>query len=151
MCPDEPRSRWWHDGWWLGVGNELRMVYCDHYHRDSRYFGYRLYDETKVKIRKGKKIHYKTILGASYFLMGKKVFDQIKSFEVKKVCRGDITLTSQKWDLSLYFNLVGVSCMTATANRSPQLSDMFRQRGSKVVLGGFHPTILPQEAIQMTF
>jgi len=31
--------------------------------------------------------------------------------------------------------------MTATANRSYQLSDMFRQRGSKVVLGGIHPTI----------
>ena len=46
------------------------------------------------------------------------------------------------------FDLVGISCMTATANRSYQLSDMFRQRGSKVVLGGIHPTILPQEAIQ---
>jgi len=38
--------------------------------------------------------------------------------------------------------------MTATTNRSYQLSDIFRQRGSKVVLGGIHPTILPQEAIQ---
>jgi radical SAM superfamily enzyme YgiQ (UPF0313 family) len=46
------------------------------------------------------------------------------------------------------FDLVGISCMTATANRSYQLSDMFRQGGSKVVLGGIHPTILPQEAIQ---
>src|SRR4030065_1588172 len=51
-------------------------------------------------------------------------------------------------DFSLDFDLVGISCMTATANRSYQLSDMFRQRGSKVVLGGIHPTILPQEAIQ---
>ena len=51
-------------------------------------------------------------------------------------------------DFSLEFDLVGISCMTATANRSYQLSDMFRQRGSKVVLGGIHPTILPQEAIQ---
>jgi radical SAM superfamily enzyme YgiQ (UPF0313 family) len=51
-------------------------------------------------------------------------------------------------DFSLEFDLVGISCMTATANRSYQLADMFRQRGSKVVLGGIHPTILPQEAIQ---
>lgn len=51
-------------------------------------------------------------------------------------------------DFSLDFDLVGISCMTATANRSYQLSDMYRQRGSKVVLGGIHPTILPQEAIQ---
>lgn len=53
MFPDG-QSRWWHDGWWLGMGNELRMVFYDHY-RDSRYFGYRLYDETKVKILKSKK------------------------------------------------------------------------------------------------
>ena len=39
------------------------------------------------------------------------MFDQIKSFAVNKVCRGDITLTLQKWDLSLYFDLVGNSCM----------------------------------------
>src|SRR4030043_175005 len=51
-------------------------------------------------------------------------------------------------DFSLDFDLVGISCMTATANRSYQLSDRYRQRGSKVVLGGIHPTILPQEAIQ---
>ena len=51
-------------------------------------------------------------------------------------------------DYALDFDLVGISCMTATANRSYQLADRYRQRGSKVVLGGIHPTILPQEALQ---
>jgi len=51
-------------------------------------------------------------------------------------------------DFSLDFDLVGISCMTATANRSYQLADRYRQKGSKVVLGGIHPTILPEEAIQ---
>ena len=51
-------------------------------------------------------------------------------------------------DFSRDFDLVGISCMTATANRSYQLADRYRQRGSKVVLGGIHPTILPEEAIQ---
>jgi radical SAM superfamily enzyme YgiQ (UPF0313 family) len=63
----------------------------------------------------------------------------------------DITVVDEEIreiDFSLDFDLVGISCMTATANRSYQVSDMFRQRGSKVVLGGIHPTILPQEAIQ---
>jgi radical SAM superfamily enzyme YgiQ (UPF0313 family) len=63
----------------------------------------------------------------------------------------DITVVDEEIreiDFSLNFDLVGISCMTATANRSYQLSDMFRKRGSKVVLGGIHPTILPQEAIQ---
>jgi radical SAM superfamily enzyme YgiQ (UPF0313 family) len=63
----------------------------------------------------------------------------------------DITVVDEEIreiDFSLDFDLVGISCMTATANRSYQLSDMFRQRGSTVVFGGIHPTILPQEAIQ---
>jgi len=63
----------------------------------------------------------------------------------------EITLVDEEIkeiDSSLNFDLVGISCMTATANRSYQLSDRYRQRGSKVVLGGIHPTILPQEAIQ---
>jgi len=63
----------------------------------------------------------------------------------------DITVVDEEIreiDFSLDFDLVGISCMTATANRSYQLSDLFRQKGSKVVLGGIHPTILPQEAIQ---
>ena len=51
-------------------------------------------------------------------------------------------------DFSLDFDLVGISCMTATANRSYQLADRYRQKGSNVVLGGIHPTILPEEAIQ---
>jgi radical SAM superfamily enzyme YgiQ (UPF0313 family) len=63
----------------------------------------------------------------------------------------DITVVDEEIreiDFSLDFDLVGITCMTATANRSYQLSDMFRERGSKVVLGGIHPTILPQEAIR---
>jgi len=50
----------------------------------------------------------------------------------------DITVVDEEIreiDFSFDFDLVGISCMTATANRSYQLSDMFRQRGSKVVLG----------------
>lgn len=47
ICPEDRRSRWWHDGWWLGLGNELRMDFCRHY-RLYRYFWYRLYDEAKV-------------------------------------------------------------------------------------------------------
>jgi radical SAM superfamily enzyme YgiQ (UPF0313 family) len=46
-----------------------------------------------------------------------------------------------------YYDLVGISCMTATAPRAYQLSSVFRKKGAKVVLGGIHPTVLPQEAI----
>jgi len=51
-------------------------------------------------------------------------------------------------DFSKSYDLVGITCMTATARRSYELADLFRSRGSTVVLGGIHPTVLPQEAIQ---
>lgn len=43
-------------------------------------------------------------------------------------------------------DLVGISCMTANAPRAYDIARHFRQRGKKVVLGGVHPTILPDEA-----
>jgi radical SAM superfamily enzyme YgiQ (UPF0313 family) len=51
-------------------------------------------------------------------------------------------------DLDADCNLVGISCMTANAPRAYQLSREFRKRGKTVVLGGVHPTILPEEALQ---
>ena len=63
----------------------------------------------------------------------------------------DITITdeeSEEIDFSKDYDLVGITSMTATANRAYQLADIYREKGSKVVLGGIHPTILPQEAIQ---
>ena len=43
-------------------------------------------------------------------------------------------------------DLVGISCMTANAPRAYLLAREFRERGRKVVLGGVHPSILPEEA-----
>lgn len=45
-------------------------------------------------------------------------------------------------------DLVGISCMTANAPRAYRFAQEFRKRGKKVVLGGIHPTILPDEALQ---
>jgi len=45
-------------------------------------------------------------------------------------------------------DLVGISCMTANSTRAYELSTEFRKRGKTVVLGGVHPTILPDEALQ---
>lgn len=65
----------------------------------------------------------------------------------------DIALTlvdeqTGRLDPSQDFDLVGITAITATANRAYQLADSYRERGSKVVLGGVHPTFLPEEAIQ---
>ena len=45
-------------------------------------------------------------------------------------------------------DLVGISCMTANAPRSYVLAEQFRLRGKTVVMGGVHPTILPEEALE---
>lgn len=45
------------------------------------------------------------------------------------------------------FDLVGVTCMTAAAPRAYALARIFRDRGIPVVLGGMHPTLMPEEAL----
>ncbi|TRX54872.1 B12-binding domain-containing radical SAM protein [Fulvivirga sp. M361] len=51
-------------------------------------------------------------------------------------------------DLGYDCDLVGISCMTANAPRAYELCQEFKKRGKTVVLGGVHPTILPDEALQ---
>lgn len=53
---------------------------------------------------------------------------------------------TEKLDYNIDCDLVGITCMTATANRAYAISREFMKRGKKVVLGGIHPTVLPQEA-----
>ena len=50
-------------------------------------------------------------------------------------------------DFDKQYDLVGISCMTTSAPRAYQLSAAFRKNGAKVVLGGIHPTVMPEEAI----
>ena len=51
-------------------------------------------------------------------------------------------------DLEEECDLVGISCMTSNATRAYQLAGEFRKRGRAVVLGGVHPTLLPDEALE---
>lgn len=44
------------------------------------------------------------------------------------------------------FDLVGITAMTHQAFRAYEIADRFRERGVPVVLGGIHPTVLPDEA-----
>jgi radical SAM superfamily enzyme YgiQ (UPF0313 family) len=43
-------------------------------------------------------------------------------------------------------DLIGISAITGTAPRAYELADHFRRRGLPVVLGGVHPTLMPEEA-----
>lgn len=45
-------------------------------------------------------------------------------------------------------DLVGISVDSKTARRAYDIADRYRSRGIKVVLGGIHPTAMPDEALE---
>ncbi len=49
--------------------------------------------------------------------------------------------------LDLDADLIAMSVETFTAHRAYQLADHFRANGQRVVMGGYHPTFLPNEAL----
>jgi radical SAM superfamily enzyme YgiQ (UPF0313 family) len=51
-------------------------------------------------------------------------------------------------ELSDNFDLVAISSFTARILDAYTLADQFRQRGTTVVLGGLHVTVLPDEAVE---
>jgi len=51
-------------------------------------------------------------------------------------------------DFSKAYDLVAISSITLHVQRSYDVADEFRKRGIPVVLGGYHPSALPDEAIQ---
>ncbi|MGB4599460.1 MAG: radical SAM protein [Trichlorobacter sp.] len=69
-------------------------------------------------------------------------------------------VTPQQWDVAFHddairpvdfdsdADLIALTAMTAQANRAYQLADAFRARGKTVVMGGFHASNLPDEALQ---
>jgi len=48
--------------------------------------------------------------------------------------------------LDLEADLICITCITGTASRCYAYADYFRHKGIPVVLGGVHPTMMPQEA-----
>ena len=46
------------------------------------------------------------------------------------------------------YDLVGIGCMTQQAARAYQIADKFRTMGIPVVMGGIHPSSIPEETIQ---
>ncbi|MDD2500551.1 MAG: radical SAM protein [Geobacter sp.] len=81
---------------------------------------------------------------------------QLPSLSLKQVA----AVTPPEWEVLLAdevqeeidfegeYDLVGITAMTHQAVRAYQIADRFRARGIPVVLGGIHPTVLPDEAIQ---
>jgi len=45
------------------------------------------------------------------------------------------------------FDLVGITAMTHQATRAYEIADQFRAQGVAVIMGGMHPTVMPDEAL----
>ena len=50
-------------------------------------------------------------------------------------------------DIDQNVDLVGITVLTELALRAYHIGDTYRQKGVKVVMGGIHPTVLPDEAL----
>lgn len=53
---------------------------------------------------------------------------------------------NQDIDFDENADLIGITCYTMTAPRVYEIADEFRKRGKTVILGGYHPTAMPEEA-----
>ena len=56
--------------------------------------------------------------------------------------------TIRKINFDNNYDLVGITSLTCNAIRGYEIANEFRKRGVTVVLGGYHPSALPQEAKQ---
>ena len=65
--------------------------------------------------------------------------------------RYEVVLTDENIetvDFDLKADLVGISAMTSYVNRGYEIADQFRAKGVPVVMGGVHPSFMPQEALK---
>jgi radical SAM superfamily enzyme YgiQ (UPF0313 family) len=80
---------------------------------------------------------------------------QLPSLSLKQVAAAtppewDVVLADELHDQISFdddFDVVGITAMTHQAVRAYQIADRFRAGGIPVVLGGMHPTVLPDEAL----
>lgn len=56
--------------------------------------------------------------------------------------------TAGRIPLNLDADLIGITCITGTAPRCYAYADYFRKKGKTVMLGGVHPSMLPNETAQ---
>ena len=66
----------------------------------------------------------------------------------------DITVQDegvQPLNLDFDADLVGITAITGTALRAYRIADELRAKGHTVVLGGVHPTLMPEEAALACF
>lgn len=51
-------------------------------------------------------------------------------------------------DYNIKVDLVAISVNTSVSKRAYEIADNFRRKGTKVVLGGLHPSLMPEESLK---
>jgi radical SAM superfamily enzyme YgiQ (UPF0313 family) len=86
--------------------------------------------------------------------------DYRSSDAMPPLAMGILAARAPKWDVAFYDekaealprndtpDLAALSVETFTARRAYAIADDYRARGVPVVMGGYHPTFLPEEALQ---
>lgn len=54
--------------------------------------------------------------------------------------------TAEAIPLDLDADIIGITCITGTSSRCYKFADYFRSKGKTVILGGVHPSLIPEEA-----
>jgi radical SAM superfamily enzyme YgiQ (UPF0313 family) len=63
----------------------------------------------------------------------------------------DVKIIDERYediDFNKHYDLVGISCLTYNSLRGYEISDVFRKKKIPVVLGGYHASLIPNEAKQ---
>lgn len=63
----------------------------------------------------------------------------------------DVTIIDHDWDeipFDRHFDLVGLTATTFSSQRAFDIADAFRKKGVKVVIGGVHACLMPEECLQ---
>lgn len=73
------------------------------------------------------------------------VAGSMPSYVESKIIDEDV----QAVDFDIDADLIGITFMTHNAPRAYEIADIFRmKKGKKVIVGGYHPTFMPDEAIK---
>ncbi len=88
----------------------------------------------------GSPVQYKQAFTTPLFFA---VFNGLTPGNHEKIFINDIV---EKIDFDQEYDIVAITVMTVQADRAYQIADIFREKGTTVILGGVHPTVLPEDA-----